>query len=128
MDSGFDATFDNIEWSADNVLRFVAVPQDGPAPSSRLDIQNLSSRRIGCLRIGVSDLFLVFDLEPGGSVSLDTTTGPGNATVNVDAAELSSSGSVTIQTNRDVWWNRPNDGIRYRVLIRDAGFDPHAEQ
>jgi hypothetical protein len=128
MDSGFDARFDGIEWSADNVLRFAALSSSSPAVSSRLDIQNLSSRPVACLRVVVRDVVLVFDLKPADNVSLNTTTGPGNATVDIAAAELSSAGSITIQASKDFSWDKPREGFRYRVVIRDSGIEVHAEQ
>lgn len=127
MDSGFDARFQNVEWPAENVLRFVGLPESR-SESSSIVVQNLSSRRVDCLRVHVSDLFLVLGLEPASKVAMSATTPLGNATAYMEVAEVSANGLLMRQTDKDFSRSKPRAPVHYTVVIRDSGIELHAEQ
>jgi hypothetical protein len=70
MDGGFRDSYQQHDWPAENVLRFVATGPDRTSIVDRISITSKNtSRRIPFIRIRSRDLFVVLDVPPGASVA-----------------------------------------------------------
>jgi hypothetical protein len=75
-DEGFEEKYPQHNWRAENILRFFAQPIRQSNGQVTATITNDSSRQIAYLKIIFVDLFLIFDLKPQQTVSLDARPYP----------------------------------------------------
>jgi hypothetical protein len=130
MDRGFTDEFGPHEWTRENVFRFVSSGAKHAHFLDRVTIRNGSSRRVRFLRVLSTDMLLVFELDPGGGLTLQITgqpriewfTAKGQTTYSWIAAEgVWDDGKEIAFVGRNFYELPTNTAQEYDVTIASSG-------
>lgn len=73
FDPSFDDLYPQQKWVEENVVQFYSDEFVSEGPRENIVIQNKTNKVIKYLRVRSIDSFLLFDLQPGATLTLDTS-------------------------------------------------------
>lgn len=115
FDLSFESGFPNARWLSDNTLEFYRREyfEEG---SDSLIIQNSSNRAVKFMRIQALNKFLVFDIQPGSSISLQIPAARGDSQwIALEGAFIDNEGIDFYQRSFD---RRSTQRVRHDYRIR----------
>lgn len=120
FDLSFEAGFPDSRWLSENILEFYRGEYFDKGSDS-LKIQNSSNRAVKFMRVQALNKFLVFDISPGASISLQIPAPRG------DSQWIASEGSFDDNEKIDFHYksfdrhSTQRVSCNYQILITPSG-------